>query len=162
MNSETKLNTESIDAIATYLDSPQSDSLQHLALQQCGLTSKDVAVLMHSMKRSIKTPRNLHLYIGQNSLSQYVSCFIECIREGVTPSHLTMRMVDYSKEEVFQELIRAFSINKTLVYLDISKASLPYEAGEQTCAELGNMFAKNSTLRELDISGEQAILESAR
>ncbi|KAI5803240.1 hypothetical protein EDC01DRAFT_628028 [Geopyxis carbonaria] len=159
--SETKLNAESIDAIATYLASPRSDSLQHLALQQCGLTSKDVAVLMHSMKRSSKTPRSLHLYIGRNPLSQNASCFIECIRQGITPSHLTMQMVDYPKEEMFQELIRAFSVNNTLVYLDISKASLPYEAGEQTCAELGNMFARNTTLRELDISGEQAILESA-
>jgi hypothetical protein len=72
-----------------------------------------------------------------------------------------MRMVDYPKEESFQELIRALTVNQTLVYLDMAKISLPYEAGERTSAELENLFARNTTLRELDLSGEQAVLESA-
>jgi hypothetical protein len=71
-------------------------------------------------------------------------------------------MVDYPKEEMFREFVVAMTANKTISFLDISKVSLPYEAGQETCAALGVMFAKNSTLKELDISGEQAVLESAR
>jgi hypothetical protein len=43
----------------------------------------------------------------------------------------------------------------------MAKISLPYEAGEKTSLLLEDLFAKNATLRELDISGEQAVLESA-
>jgi hypothetical protein len=71
-------------------------------------------------------------------------------------------MVDYPKEEMFQELARALAVNTSIVYLDISKVSLPYEAGAQTCKDLATLFAQNRTLKELDISGEQAVLESAR
>lgn len=104
----------------------------------------------------------MHLYVGQNHLSRHHDALVECILSGTTPSHLTMRMVDYPKEEMFREFVVAMTGNKTISFLDISKVSLPYEAGLDTCAALGEMFAKNSTLKELDISGEQAILESAR
>jgi len=159
--SETKLNEETVEAIATYLASPQSDALHHLALSQCGLTARDVALLMHSMEREKGKARSLHLYVGSSSLAHNSQDFIDCISQGRTPSHLTMRMVDYPKEEPFQEFIRALTINKTIVYLDMGKISLPYEAGEKTSALLGKLFAENTTLRELDISGEQAVLESA-
>lgn len=113
------------------------------------------------MQRVPGRARDLHLYIGQNPLGQYTSDLTECIEKNITPSHLTMRMVDYPREELFQDVIRALTVNTTLKFLDISKTSLPYEAGELTCTLLGNMFAQNSTLVELDVSGEQAVLESA-
>ena len=148
--------------MAAYLASPQSDSLHHLTLTQCGLTSKDVAVFMNSMSRTPGEPRNMHLYVGQNPLSKHHDALVECILSGATPTHLTMRMVDYPKEEMFREFVTAMTANKTISFLDMSKVSLPYEAGQETCAALGALFAENTTLKELDISGEQAILESAR
>jgi hypothetical protein len=75
---------------------------------------------------------------------------------------MTMKMVDYQKEEHFRELIKALGENKTLRYLDISKASLPYDASDETCEALKLMFAHNDTLEELDISGEHAHLEVAK
>ena len=73
-----------------------------------------------------------------------------------------MKMVDYQKEDHFRELIKAVRKNKTLRYLDISKASLPYDASDETCEALKLMFAYNDTLEELDISGEHAHLEVAK
>lgn len=116
---------------------------------------------MHSMQRTPGKPRHLHLYVGQNPLSAHNTDLLSCISSGTTPTHLTMRMVDYPREELFQDLIRAVTKNTSLVYLDISKTSLPYEASETTCLLLGEMFARNNTLLELDVSGEQAVLESA-
>jgi len=104
----------------------------------------------------------MHLYVGQNPLSKHHDALVECILSGATPTHLTMRMVDYPKEEMFREFVTAMTANKTISFLDMSKVSLPYEAGQETCAALGALFAENTTLKELDISGEQAILESAR
>jgi len=73
-----------------------------------------------------------------------------------------MKMVDYQKEDHFRELVRAMRRNRTLKYLDISKASLPYDASDETCEELKAMFAENKALEELDISGEHAHLEVAK
>ena len=117
---------------------------------------------MHSMSRTPGKARDLHLHIGQNHLHVNHRELVEAIALGLTPSHLTMRMVDYPKEDMFRELIRALTINTTIQFLDLSKVSLPYEAGSETCVELGELFAKNTTLVELDLSGEQAVLESAR
>lgn len=120
---------------------------------------------MRAMNHTPGKARPLHLHIGKNPLAKDrdMTPLTDCIRDGITPSHLTMRMIDYPKEEYFQEVLRAFAVNKTIVFLDISKTSLsPYEAGDKTCEELGKMFAKNTTLRELNISGEQAVLECAR
>jgi len=117
---------------------------------------------MHSMSRTPGKARDLHLHIGQNNLHVNHGELVEAIALSFTPSHLTMRMVDYPKEDMFRELIRALTINTTIQYLDLSKVSLPFEAGSETCAALGELFAKNTTLVELDLSGEQAVLESAR
>lgn len=73
-----------------------------------------------------------------------------------------MRMVDYQNEAMFRELIRAVTYNNTLELLDISKVSLPYEANSETCSAIAELFEKNNTLKELDISGEQAVLETAK
>lgn len=82
--------------------------------------------------------------------------------KGYSPSHLTMRMVEYQKEDHFRELLLAIKQNNTLRYLDISKASLPYDANHDTCEALQQMFMENETLEELDISGEHAHLEVAK
>jgi hypothetical protein len=179
LRSETQLNPETVEAIATYLASPQSDALYNLALTHCGLTARDVALLMHSMERTPGKARNMHLHIGyvrclllaayidtderhsENALAYDAGDFTDCIANGKTPSHLTMKIIDYPREEPFQELIRALTVNKTITYLDMSKISLPYQAGDKTSTLLGELFAKNSTLKDLDISGDQAVLESA-
>jgi hypothetical protein len=114
------------------------------------------------MSRSPGKPRNLHLYIGQNQVAIQHDKLLECIRNGITPTHLTMRMVDYPKEDMFRELMDALRVNKTISFLDLSKVSLPYEAGQETCNAMGEMFAKNTSLKELALSGEQGVLESAR
>lgn len=151
-----------MDAVSTYLASSQSDGLHRLVLTQTGITARDAALFMHSMSREPGKARDMHMYIGQNPLNINHSELVNAIAVGVTPSHLTMRMVDYPKEEMFRELIRALAVNKTLLYVDLSKVSLPYEAGSETCAALGELFARNSTLKDLDLSGEQAVLETAR
>ncbi|TGZ80960.1 RNI-like protein [Ascodesmis nigricans] len=160
--SETKLNPESVDALAAYLSSEKSSALRHLVLTQCSLTAKDVAVLMRAMVRTPGTPRKLHLHIGQNPLAQGkdLTPLLDCITSNITPTHLTMRMVDYPLEDLFQSLLRALTTNTTITYLDLSKTSLPFEANDQTCLELGRMFALNNTLTEIDLSGEQAVLEN--
>ncbi|EPS26161.1 hypothetical protein PDE_01097 [Penicillium oxalicum 114-2] len=161
--SRTALNRETVDAISTYLASDRSRNLRMLRLDQCGLSGEDVAMFMHSMSLSgSESPRSLHLHANENRLDIGCSFLFDAIGKDMTPSHLSMQMIDFKKEDHFRQLVDAVRRNRTLRYLDISKASLPYDAGPETCRALQLMFEENETLEALDISGENAHLDVAR
>ncbi|CEL01628.1 Putative Leucine rich repeat protein [Aspergillus calidoustus] len=159
--SRTAVNRETVDSIATYLASDRSERLRVVRLEQCGLTGQDVAIFLHSLA-VIQQGRDLHLHVNDNRLDLGCSYLCDAIAQGKTPSHLSMRMIDFKREEQFQDLAEALRKNRTLKYLDISKASLPYDAGPETCKSLQLMFEENDTLEDLDISGESAHLDVAR
>ncbi len=151
-----------LEAISTYLASDMSDYLHYLQMDQCHLTGIDVAILMRSMSRDAGEARNLHLIVSANRLEKGGSEIVKAIEENRTPAHLTMRMVEYQTEARFRQLLQALRRNTTIRSLDISKTSLPYDAGDETCEALQSLFEDNETLEELDISGEHAHLEIAR
>ncbi|KAL2369943.1 leucine rich repeat protein [Blastomyces gilchristii SLH14081] len=160
--SHTAVNEQTVDSIAAYLASSKSSTLRNLKLDQCGLTGKDVAVFLHSMTSDSGKPRNIHLHVSENRLHLDYSLLVTAIANNKTPTHLTMRMMEFQKEDHFRQLVDAVRKNTTLKYLDISKASLPYDAGPETCKALQLMFEENTTIEELDISGEYAHLDVAR
>jgi hypothetical protein len=142
--------------------SDMSDSLRILEMEQCNLTGSHVALLMRSMTRVPGEARNLQLHVSANRLEKGVGEIVKAIEENHTPSHLIVRMIEFAKEDHFKQLLEALRTNTTIRSLDISKASLPYDAGPETCDALRLLFAENTTLEELDISGEHAHLEVAR
>ncbi|KAJ5921500.1 hypothetical protein N7466_009826 [Penicillium verhagenii] len=160
--SRTAVNRETVDSIATYLASDRSQNLRMLRLDQCGLSGEDVAMFMHSMSAGPDTPRSLHLHVNENRLDNGCSFLFDAIAKNITPTHVSMQMIDFKKEEHFRQLVDALRKNTTIRYLDISKASLPYDAGPETCKALQLMFEQNDTLEALDISGESAHLDVAR
>jgi Ran GTPase-activating protein (RanGAP) involved in mRNA processing and transport len=160
--SRTAVNRETVDSIATYLASDRSRNLRMLRLDQCGLSGEDVAMFLHSMSLEPDSPRSLHLHVNENRIDNGCSFLFDAIGKNMTPSHLSMQMIDFKKEEHFRELVDALRKNRTLRYLDISKASLPYDAGPETCRMLQLMFEENETLEAFDISGESAHLDVAR
>ncbi|KAJ5570284.1 uncharacterized protein N7459_009714 [Penicillium hispanicum] len=160
--SRTVVNRETVDSIATYLASDRSQNLRTVRLDQCGLSGEDVAMFLHSMSVGPEAPRSLHLHVNENRLDNGCSFLFDAIAKNYTPSHLSMQMIDFKKEEHFRQLVNALRKNRTLRYLDISKASLPYDAGPETCRTLQLMFEENETLEALDISGENAHLDVAR
>ena len=142
--------------------SDMSESLRILEMEQCNMTGSHVALLMRSMARDAGVARNLQLHVSANRLEKGVGEIVKAIEENHTPSHLIVRMIEFAKEDHFKQLLQALRTNTTIRSLDISKASLPYDAGPETCDALRLLFAENTTLEELDISGEQAHLEVAR
>lgn len=160
--SQTAVNKETVESIAAYLASDRSSSLRILRFDQCGLTGADVATFLRCLTRPADKVRDLHLHVSENHLDTSYSLLFKAIADNNTPTHLSMRMIDFKKEDHFRELIEAMRKNTTLKYLDISKASLPYDAGPETCEALQLMFEENETLEELDISGEYAHLDVAR
>ena len=160
--SQTAINEQTVDSISAYLASPKSDLLRELHLDQCGLSGKDLAVFFQSMTRERGEPRWMHISASENRLRIGYDHLFKTIEQSYGPTHLTARMIEFEKEHHFRQLVQALSGNTTLKSLDISKASLPYDATLETCEALKNMFAVNTSLEELDISGDHAHLDSIR
>ena len=157
--SRTTLNDATVEAIAVYLKSSQSDTLRELRLNQTQLTGGSLALLLRAMSRSADHPRNLHLYANENRLQQDHEKLAEDIGRSTTPTHITMQMIEYHREKYFQRLVEGVTKNTVLKSLDVSKTNLPYNACDDTCEALRRMFAENQILEEINLSGEQAHLE---
>lgn len=106
--------------------------------------------------------RNLTLNVSSNNFEVGMDKVARAVKENRTPVHLVMRMVEYTTESRFRQLLEALRHNTTIKIIDISKASLPSDAGDATCLALQKLFEDNNHLEELDISGEKAHLETAR
>ncbi|KAG0648572.1 hypothetical protein D0Z07_5145 [Hyphodiscus hymeniophilus] len=156
------LNEKTLDTIAAYLSSNMSDSLRVVKMDQCNLTGSHVALLMRSMTRVPGEGRNIELHVSANRLEKGVGEIVRAVEENHTPTLLVMRMIEFTKEDHFKQLLQALRTNTTIRSLDISKASLPYDAGPETCDALQQLFVENETLEDLDISGEHAHLEVTR
>lgn len=158
----TTLNENSIRALAEYLRHPQSDALHELHMDHAYLSGADIAILLQAMKHGSHQPRNLHLDISHNNVTKDYDQLAKAISAGQSPTHLTMRAIEYRDETVFRHLINALRKNRSILYLDLSRASLPSDASEDTSQALEQLFAENDTLEELDISGEDSRLETSR
>ncbi|KAF8862036.1 RNI-like protein [Acephala macrosclerotiorum] len=156
------INGATVDAISTYLASEASNNLRILHLDQCNLTGTDVALLMHSMCRKPGEVRDLELHVDSNRLERGIGEIIKAVKDQHAPTKFYMRMIEFEKEDHFRQLLKALRSNKTIRSLDISKCSLPQDANDDTCDELKLLFRDNKTLEEIDISGEQSHLETAR
>jgi hypothetical protein len=121
-----------------------------------------VAYLLHSMSESPGKARDLHLDVSENYIEQHLDLLTNAIANGLAPSSLTIRLLEFEKETDFRNMVNALAINNTIRHLDISRASLPCEASEETCQALERMFAENTSLEWLDISGEDSRLETTK
>ena len=154
----TALNEESVDAIAIYLQSPQSAALRVLDIENCQLTGHDAATLFKSCGTQREEVRDLRVLLSGNKLENGHENFVNAIRQDHCPSQLVIQMIDYQNERNFRRLLDAFSFSTMVNYLDISKILLPSDADKATCESLNRLFTCNTSLRYLDISGEQTHL----
>ena len=160
--SGTNVNEKTVEALATYLGSLQSESLHELYLDNAYLTGSEVATLMRAMHRRPDQARNLHLDISHNNLTKDHDQLTQAIAGSHSPTHVTLRAMEYRDESALRHLIDALRQNHSTRYLDLSHASLPSDASEDTSAALERLFAENDTLEELDISGEDSRLEVSK
>ncbi|KHJ34377.1 putative leucine rich repeat protein [Erysiphe necator] len=156
------VNEQTVNSISIYLASKMSNQLRLLQMEQCNLSGEQVACLMHSMVRDGEVGRDLKFNVSGNRVEKGIGEIVKAIEENHTPTKLYLRMIEFTKEDYFRQLLQALRSNTTIRCLDISKASLPDDAGVETCECLRAVFADNQTLDELDISGEQSHLEVTR
>ncbi|CAK4017834.1 Hypothetical predicted protein [Lecanosticta acicola] len=160
--SGTTLNQATIDAISTYLAHPQSDSLHELYLDNTHIAGEDLATLLYSLSWDKDRVRNMHLDISQCFLTKGLEQLSKTIAKGMTPSHLSLRAIEYKEESQFRKIVAAVTVNKTMQYLDMSQTALPGDASEETCRLLSKLLAENETLVELDLSGDDSRLATSK
>lgn len=158
----TNLNENTVQALATYLRHPQSTTLRDLSLDHCYLSGRDINVLMQAMTEDAMQSRPLHLDISHNNITKEFDQLSKAISTDHTPTHVTMKAIEYRDEAIFRSLINAIRRNHSIKCLDISRGSLPSEIGEETSQALERLFEENDGLEELDISGEDSRLETSR
>ncbi|KAG9247089.1 hypothetical protein BJ878DRAFT_494066 [Calycina marina] len=156
------LNEATLQSVLDYLTLDVSDCLRVLSLNRCNLDGNQVGIFMEAISRNPGEIRELRLDVSSNGLENGIDSIIEAIKENKTPSQLIMQMIEFAKERHFRRLLDVLCDNTTIRVLDISKASLPLDASPETCFALKELFVKNRTLQDLDISGEHAHLEDSR
>lgn len=161
--SGTSLNAATVDAIAGYLSNyKRSSALREIKLDHCFLTGRDIAFLLHAMTEHPGKARDLHLDVSENRIEEDLDSLTKAIANGLAPSSFTLRLLEFEEDADFRKMILALAANNTIRQLDISRASLPCDASEETCQALEKMFADNRSLEWLDISGEDSRLETTK
>lgn len=149
--------------MSSYLvNTKQSKGLRELKVDHCYITGKDVAYLLQSMTEEPGKARDLHLDVSENYIEKDLKRLTKAIAAGYAPAHLTIRLLEFEEEADFRKMILALAQNNTIRQLDISRASLPSDASEETCQALEKMFSDNKTLEWLDMSGEDSRLETTK
>ena len=144
------------------VNTKQSKGLRELKVDHCYITGKDVTYLLESMTEEPGKARDLHLDISENYVEKDLKRLTKAIATGYAPAHLTIRLLEFEEEADFRKMILALAQNSTIRQLDISRASLPSDASEETCRALEKMFSDNKTLEWLDMSGEDSRLETTK
>ncbi|KAF1947000.1 RNI-like protein [Clathrospora elynae] len=161
--SGTSLNAAMVDAIAGYLvNYKQSGALREIRLDHCYLTGRDIAYLLHSMTETPGKARELHLDVSENNIEEDLGKLTRAIAGDLAPSQFTIRLLEFEEDADFRKMILALAANNTIRQLDISRASLPCDASEETCQAMEKMFSDNTSLEWLDISGEDSRLETTK
>jgi hypothetical protein len=106
--------------------------------------------------------RELHLDVSENNIEEDLGKLTRAISSGLAPSSFTLRLLEFEEDADFRQMILALAANNTIRQLDISRASLPCDASEETCHAMEKMFADNTSLEWLDISGEDSRLETTK
>ncbi|UKZ80717.1 hypothetical protein TrVFT333_008480 [Trichoderma virens FT-333] len=152
------LNATTVISLARYMESPMSQDLQVIRLNNCGLTGSQVAQLFFSMGKA----RHMTVHLNANRLDDGIESLCDAIASGYGPWSLFMQMIEFSYEISFVKLMRALTINKTIECLSLAGCATPDAVSSVACQAASELFAKNETIRFLDISGYDSKLDEGR
>ncbi|KAK3187246.1 hypothetical protein K4F52_003877 [Lecanicillium sp. MT-2017a] len=152
------LNDATVESLAKYLATDQSQNLRVIRLNGCGLTASHVASLFRSMGQR----RELELHINSNRLDEGMNELCEALGSDNGPWSLFMQMIDFYREESYVKLLRALALNNTIECLSLAGSSTPDAASETACQAVFDFLAKNTSVRYLDMSGYESKLDEGR
>ncbi|KAI5465786.1 hypothetical protein BGZ63DRAFT_348023 [Mariannaea sp. PMI_226] len=149
------LNDATVNQLAHYLRLPNSNDMQVLRLNNCGLTSRQVAHLFWEMGQA----RKITVHINGNRLDEGIDDLCEAISCGFGPWSLFIRMVEFNLETSYIKLLEALTANTTIQCLSLAGTTTIDSFSEEASGAVSNFFSKNDTVRFLDFSGFDAKLD---
>ena len=153
-----QLNDPTVNALANHMASPDSHTLRLLILNNCGLTGHQIARLFRSMGQG----RQMTLHLNANRLDEGIDQLCGAISCGYGPWSLFLQMIEFTDESSYTKLLRALTVNKSIECLSLAGSATPDAASEGACQAVADFFARNNTIRFLDISGYDAKLDEGR
>ncbi|RDA86709.1 hypothetical protein CP532_4222, partial [Ophiocordyceps camponoti-leonardi (nom. inval.)] len=152
------LNDNTVNVLASYLGSEQSQDLRAMRLNNCGLTGRQISRLFRGMGQA----RRLTFHLSGNRLDEGIDDLCGAIACGYGPWSLFLQMVEFANEMNYIKLMRALTVNKTVECLSLAGTAMTDAASSTACQAVADFFSKNNTVRFLDISGYDCKLDEGR
>ncbi|KAK9450030.1 uncharacterized protein V1518DRAFT_415349 [Limtongia smithiae] len=163
----TRLRPMSVNHLCGYLENAKSSSLVNLSLQSCGLTGAALGDIFSAIGGRRSPPHaGMTIYIGDNPicLAGFDRFLHSLLTLGKKVRRISMPRLEFSKEKYLCALFKVLADPRCqITHLDISMLLIPdADASPETCDLLGEVFAHNTTLRSLNLTGETSKLQVAR
>ncbi|KAK7703918.1 hypothetical protein SLS64_008864 [Diaporthe eres] len=137
-------------------------TIRKIALNNCSINGREAARLI----RALGKHTNAHLHISGNPLEDGIEDLCRAISSTPGPAGLHMDMVEFRDEASFVALMKALSVNRNISFLSLAgTAPIPpadAPCGADVCEALEGFFAKNSSVRFLDLSGYSGKLDEGQ
>lgn len=137
-------------------------TIRKIALNNCSINGREAARLI----RALGKHTNAHLHISGNPLEDGIEDLCRAISSTPGPAGLHMDMVEFRDEASFVALMKALSVNRNISFLSLAgTAPIPpadAPCGDEVCEALEGFFAKNSSVRFLDLSGYSGKLDEGQ
>ncbi|KAL2019532.1 hypothetical protein VTK56DRAFT_9566 [Thermocarpiscus australiensis] len=149
-------------ARSSRLERKQPSKLHKLALNHCGITGTQAARLFHA----IGEDRGMHLCISGNPIEDGVEDLAAAIRQQKGPACLYQEMIEFKDESSYLSLIKALTETRHLSLLSLA-GTAPSDSSHGPCSRelvttLHDFFARNTSIRCLDISGFSGKLDDGQ
>ncbi|KAK4171362.1 hypothetical protein QBC36DRAFT_96474 [Triangularia setosa] len=144
------------------LDHEGASAFRQLVLKQCGITGFKAAALFDAVGKD----HGLHIGLSNNPIENGVGELAAVIRENKGPAGLDMEMVEFQDEDNYLALIHALTEAKHLTVLNMAgTAPAPSPTGvcsTEMVSALHDLFARNTSIRCLDLSGFSGRLDDGQ
>ncbi|KRG04507.1 uncharacterized protein Dmoj_GI19192, isoform F [Drosophila mojavensis] len=138
-----------------------SKGLCKLALAHCGLTSKGVNQMSHSLSLNQSIPNSLtYLDLSGNSLKDDITNLHNFLAQPNVLEHLDLASTDITLENLFGALLRGCATH--LSHLNVSHNSFSTKKGKEIPPSFKQFFTSTLSLKHLNIAGCKLPMEALK
>ncbi|XP_050323757.1 F-actin-uncapping protein LRRC16A isoform X3 [Bactrocera neohumeralis] len=138
-----------------------SKGLCKLALAHCGLTSKGVNQMSHSLSLNQSISNSLtHLDLSGNSLKDDITNLHNFLAQPNVLEHLDLSSTDITLENLFGALLRGCATH--LAHLNVSHNSFSTKKGKEIPPSFKQFFTSTLSLKHLNIAGCKLPMEALK
>ncbi|KAG9289519.1 hypothetical protein G9A89_002292 [Geosiphon pyriformis] len=151
--SGTSVSSNSAHVISQYIRSDKSAALKTLAIENCNLNGEDISIIFQAISENRP---NVRLLAGSNPIAKTTHDFkkiCNCIALNQTPCWLGLSRIEWVESQL-RTFLRSLCLNNTIEVLDLSFPILTRDIDDTTTLLIRQLFAQNSTLREINLAGE--------